>query len=251
MVINEEICNFDKWKMFGKRIDKNTNKAMMDHQGNKDSTTEVKESNTIAIEEPSEFLEISEQIQKHHDQMWTRQQVGVVGDTIEKIAKKDAESFGEKLSKSLKKIVEAILKDPSATPSKEQENEIKTEKKAEVNKVMDQVATEECKQLGDEAPSDGPLSEPLGVLKAWIGRTNMKAIAKSCIEKPQKCSWIPQCKRLKLEKQCDDTGACSNGCTSHKKDSACTNAPGCVWLEAPAPELEHSNDAVMLEGRCV
>ena len=249
MGINEEICDFDKWKMFGKRVDKDTNKAMMDHRGNNKDETSMDVSNTNAV---TNFLEVSEQIERHHAQMWTRQQKGAVGNALEKIGKRDAQSFTEKLTPKVNKILAKVLgEDTTAKPDAQQKKEIKKQTKVEASKVMDVLAKKECKELGDEAPSKSPISEPLQMLKAWIGRTNMRAIAEECIKKPQDCSWIPQCKRFKLEEECDTSGTCTNACSKHDDEDSCVDSPHCVWLEAPEPELEQEETYVTPVGKCV
>ena len=79
----------------------------------------------------------------------------------------------------------------------------------------------------------------------------MKQIAKECIDRPQDCSWIPQCKRMKLQDECK-SGTCNNACVKHQDDSACSNSPGCVWLEAPAGELEDEDESTATpSGVCV
>ena len=240
MSINEDICNFDKWKMFGKRIDQDTNKAMMDHQGNNKDKTTMDVSNTNAL--PSNFLEVSEQIQKHHEQMWTRQQAGPIGDLVEKIGHDDAAFFSKMLSTKVSVILKTVMDgQEDKKPDDSQIDEIKRMKASEVKKVMDELARTECAQLGDEAPSSSPISEPFGVLKAWIGRTNMEQIARDCIDRPQDCSWIPQCKRFKLEEECK-SGTCENACVKHRDDMACSSVPGCVWLEAPAGDDQVEDD---------
>ena len=145
----------------------------------------------------------------------------------------------------MNKILSKVLgEDTTAKPDAQQKKEIKKQTKVEASKVMDVLAKEECKELGDEAPSKSPISEPLQMLKAWIGRTNMRAIAEECIKKPQDCSWIPQCKRFKLEEECK-SGTCENACVKHRDDMACSSVPGCVWLEAPAgdDQVEDDDDA--------
>ena len=249
MAINEEICDFDKWKMFGKRVDKATNKAMMDHQGNNKDTTSMDVSNTNAV---TNFLQVSEQIERHHAQMWTRQQKGAVGDKLETLGKKDAQAFTDILTRHLNTILKNVMgEDTTTTPDANQMKEIKKQKKIEVNKVMDELAKKECDELGDEAPSKSHISEPLQMLKAWIGRRNMRKISEECINRPQDCSWIPQCKRFKLQEECDDSGKCTNACTRNDDEDSCVNSPHCIWLEAPEPELEQEETYVTPVGKCV
>ena len=145
MAINEEICDFDKWKMFGKRVDKATNKAMMDHQGNNKDTTSMDVSNTNAV---TNFLQVSEQIERHHAQMWTRQQKGAVGNALEKIGKRDAQSFTEKLTAKVNKILPWQKTRPETRCSTEERDQ-------ETNKGRGQShgRQEEAAELGDEAPS--------------------------------------------------------------------------------------------------
>jgi hypothetical protein len=235
MKINQEICNFDKWAIFQKtKTLKTTQDAMLEFTGNNRDETTMDESNTRAVE----FLEISEQIEKHHANMWTRQQVGAVGDELEIIGLKDADIFTQKLSAAVTEILKAESGNGNIDPkdfTETQDKHVKTEKEKKMKEILKDMAKNECDELGDTAPKNGPLSEPLGMLKAWIGHENMKSIASACIKKPQDCSWIPRCKRLEIE-ECSSNTSCQNPCKEHTTNKKCSGSPGCVWLEAPAPD---------------
>merc|ERR1712146_706681 len=119
--------------------------------------------------------------------------------------------------------------DTTTTPDANQMKEIKKQKKIEVKKVMDDLAKKECDELGDEAPSKSHISEPLQMLKAWIGRRNMRKISEECV----------------------NSGKCTNACTRNDDEDSCVNSPHCIWLEAPEPELEQEETYVTPVGKCV